>query len=517
MRAFRELTSRGLGVCPDASVRGDGVTGAAKRPDRVAASIAARSVTCDRKAAAPGVSRGWRVHSAVAWSLACLVLSATLAPAATAVPTPPSPAAYAVRVLSTLQCLSSFACPNATFDLSNAAGINDRGWIVGDANVPGSTNIGNATEHATVWRNGAITDLGTLGGPNSSIGFVAKPNDTGLLSGNAQINTVDPFGEGWGLNFGCDPIGDPCAGSQYETRGFVWRGGVIRALPTLGGNNALAFGGANDQGEIVGTAEIGVQDPTCTAPQVFDWKPVVWGSGHGRIRELPQYPGDTIGAASAINDNGQIVGGSGTCGPPTFSAIAHALLWQGNSMINLGSLGGQYNNLPTAINDNGQIVGWSDLPGDATTHAFLWQNGAMTDLGTLPSDASSFAYAINDHAQVVGQSCDRSGNCRGFLWQHGVMTDLNAITGKPASFDVLTAEGINDQGVIVGNVFDPAVGTFFAYAATPSGNTANANQSSTGSGQLTPGATAPNVILPARARAQLRTQLRAGLLLGRAR
>ena len=64
----------------------------------------------------------------------------------------------------------------------------------------------------------------------------------------------------------------------------------MRALPTLGGNNALAFGGANDQQEIVGTAESGVRDPTCTAPQAFDWKPVVWGPGHGRIRELRQNP-----------------------------------------------------------------------------------------------------------------------------------------------------------------------------------------------------------------------------------
>ena len=153
-------------------------------------------------------------------------------------------------------------------------------------------------------------------------------------------------------------------------------------------------------------------------------------------------------------------------------------------MINLGSLGGKYDNLPTAINDNGQIVGWSDLTGDATTHAFLRQNEAMTDLGTLPGDASSFAYAI---------------------------------TNKPASFDLLTAEGINDQGVIVGNVFDPAVGTFFAVAATPSRNTSTANQRPAGSGQLTTRATARKAILPATVRAELRSQLGFGLLLGGAR
>lgn len=45
---------------------------------------------------------------------------------------------------------------------STAQGINNSGWLTGDANL-----TGDQTEHATVWRNGVITDLGTLGGPNS--------------------------------------------------------------------------------------------------------------------------------------------------------------------------------------------------------------------------------------------------------------------------------------------------------------------------------------------------------------
>jgi hypothetical protein len=49
---------------------------------------------------------------------------------------------------------------------------------------------------------------------------------------------------------------------------------------------------------------------------VFDWKAVIWGPRYGQIRELPLHRGDSTGAASAINDQGQIVGGSGRqCGP----------------------------------------------------------------------------------------------------------------------------------------------------------------------------------------------------------
>jgi probable HAF family extracellular repeat protein len=426
--------------------------------------------------------------------LACVTGHAASAAAAGTAATRPG---YAVTTLPTL---------GAAFDLSNAAGINDNGWIVGDANVPGSTSIANATEHATLWRHGVITDLDTthvpgLGGPNGSIGFVARPNDTGLISGNAQVTTAD--NEGWGLNFGCDVIGDPCAGSQYEDRGFVWKDGLIRPLPTLGGDNALAFGGANDRGEIVGMAEAAVRDPTCTSPQVFDWKPVIWGPRYGHIRQLPLYPGDTVGTASAINDEGQVVGGSGSCGPPAFSAIAHARLWQASSIINLGpharALGGLYNNLPTAINDSGQVVGWSDLPGDATTHAFLWQDGNMTDLGTLPGDTSSFAYGINDSGQVVGQSCDQDGNCRAFLWQRGSMTDLNsleALDAANASLVLVNAEGINDRGEIVGFGVFSDTGQGRAYDAVPCRASPTADQSCTRALIAHPALDASSVLYP---------------------
>src|SRR5437867_964810 len=82
-------------------------------------------------------------------------------------------------------------------------GVNDKGWVTGDANL-----TGDATEHAVLWRNGQITDLGTLGGLNSSVGFPVKDN-TGLIIGSAQTATVDPLGEYWGASYVCTPSG-PC-------------------------------------------------------------------------------------------------------------------------------------------------------------------------------------------------------------------------------------------------------------------------------------------------------------------
>lgn len=344
----------------------------------------------------------------------------------------------------------------------NASGINNRGWVVGDANLAGDT-----TEHASLWRNGAITDLGTLGGLNSGVGYPARTDERGLITGDAQTSTIDPLGENWGLLFTCTASGGSCEGYQNLVLGFLWQDGAMTALPTLGGNNAVALGGVNNRGQMVGYAENSTRDPNCASPQVLDWEAVIWGPKKGEIHELAPFPGDSVGAAAGINDKGQVVGGSGVCGFPSFADSVHAVLWQNGSVIDLGSFGGVMNNGGLAINNKGQVVGLSDLAGDTTAHAFFWEDGLMTDLGTLPGDVFSLAEGINDAGQVVGQSCDVNFNCRAFLWQGGVMTDLNALISPSSSVSLLDGKDINSQGQIVGMAFDQSNGETFGFLATP--------------------------------------------------
>jgi probable HAF family extracellular repeat protein len=248
----------------------------------------------------------------------------------------------------------------------------------------------------------------------------------------------------------------------------------MTALPTLGGNNGFATS-VNSSGQVVGWAENTVHDPTCVAPQVLQFEAVVWGPGQHQMQQLPPYSGDPDGAATGINDNGQVIGISGICQNAVGNQTAiHALLWQHGTVTNLGNLGGFAWNTPMALNNHGQIVGFSDLPGDQhganpNFHAFLWtQSRGIQDLGTLPGDAISEALGINDQGQVVGVSYGAGfTNPRAFLWQDGVMTDLNTLIPSGSSLYLQAAQEINDLGEIVGQASDQTTGNAPAFLLIP--------------------------------------------------
>src|ERR1700723_3279043 len=221
-------------------------------------------------------------------------------------------------------------------NLSGAAGegntINNIGWAIGAADQTGDT-----TEHATVWIYGLRFDLGTLGGPNSDVQWPNK-NDHGQIAGFSETAALDPLGESWSCT-AFTPTGVP---TGHVCTGFVWQFGVMNPLPTLGGSNGFATG-ENNLGQIVGWAETTVHDSTCAQPQVLQFLPVLYGPGLDQITALPTYVQNGVpdpdGAATAINDNGQIVGISGTCDVAVGAFTAeHALLWENGNGINLGTL-----------------------------------------------------------------------------------------------------------------------------------------------------------------------------------
>jgi probable HAF family extracellular repeat protein len=346
--------------------------------------------------------------------------------------------------------------------ISGGSSINNRGWIAGF-----STLQGDETTHATLWRDGTPINLGTLGGPNSAVLWPVK-NNGGTIAGVAETDEMDPLGEAWSCSAFFPTV------THHTCLGFVWDRGVMRPLPTLGGDNGFATG-VNNRGQVVGWAENTVHDPTCNLPQVLQFRAVIWDTRRDQFRELPPLPGDTVSAATAIDDQGQVVGISGICANAVggYSA-AHAVLWKNRAPIDLGDLGGAAWNTPMAINHHGEVVGFANVPdgdpGAFNAHAFLWTEASgMQDLGTLRGDAFSEALGINDRRQVVGLSCTAGfGSCRAFLWENGVMTDLKALApGYAGQF--IFANDINAVGEITGQTLDPETGDAVTFRATPVG------------------------------------------------
>ncbi len=332
-------------------------------------------------------------------------------------------------------------------------------FIANNGRVAGSSNLADGSSHAVVWASKRAEDLGTLGGSNS-IAFGV--NNYSQAAGEAETSASDPNGE------------DFCGfGTHLICLAFESANGVMNPLPTLGGNNEVANAISN-RGVVAGFAENSTPDPGCPAPQLFRFEPVIWVNGV--IHRQATVGGDPEGVAYEINDNGEVVGASGTC--TTFNPnflnnllAVHAVLWENGKATDLGNLGGPTGqaggNAAYSVNNRGEVVGGSDLPGDTTFHAFLWtRKTGMQDLGTLSGDVASNGISINDAGSVVGLSLDASFNPRAFVWENGVMTDLNTLIAGGAPLYLLTGCSINSRGEITGLGLT-STGEIHTYLATP--------------------------------------------------
>ncbi len=325
------------------------------------------------------------------------------------------------------------ALPGNSGNNSSASfGLNDSGLVVG---VSENGSIDPATGypeyHAVVWRHGVLSDLGTFGGTVSQAFAV---NSQGHVVGVAANAVPDQYAYGLGP---CTTWF--CSGTSVTTqqRAFLWEGGRLQDLGTLGGNDAAAYF-VNERGQVAGISYTNTTPNPTTGIPTQD--PFLWD--RGRMVDLGTL-GGTVGNAYWLNNRGQVAGQSNLAGDQVY----HPFLWDRGVLTDLGTLGGD-DASPYWLNDAGDVVGFSQTTGDQAQHAFLWHQGAMTDLGTLSGDIRSAAESINAGEQTVGDSCT-SQSCRAFLWENGDMVDLNTLVEPPSNLQLEVAYAIADSGEIL--------------------------------------------------------------------
>ncbi|HEY1685279.1 MAG TPA: DUF3466 family protein [Tepidisphaeraceae bacterium] len=243
------------------------------------------------------------------------------------------------------------------------------------------------------------------------------------------------------VNDNSDVAGTSSGPDGNSNNVIVWSWGSTTTIFPEGSYESVSATGINNVGQIVGSGYTNLSAPA-PLPQSYVWDP-----NQGLITECV-----TDGQRanfSAINNSGQFAGQivNETSGQAAiFSKMQAPAL--------LPNYGDDTQSDALALNNNDEAAGWSGFPQSATSiqeEAVLWQNGTVIDL--TPGNTWSKADGINDQGQVIG-NMNESLNNGGLINVPFLWDAIKGLTELSDFGDGGYAESINDQGEIVGFVFN---------------------------------------------------------------
>ena len=217
-----------------------------------------------------------------------------------------------------------------------------------------------------------------------------------------------------------------------------------------GSSYAIAL---NDSGAVAGGSYFGVGERA---------RGFVLASGV--LRMIPSLGGDWSSAA-AINRSGQVTGTAALDGDAIPEPYRHAFIYRDRTMRDLGTLGGR-NSIGNDINDGGQVVGGAETGAlddndSPVLRPFLYSGGAMHDLsvvGGVPGVDYGVANGLNNLGLVVGEFLSTTPDgpaFRAFLFEGGRMRDLNELTTLPEGWVLTWAGDVNDARQVLAQACNP--------------------------------------------------------------
>jgi len=222
-----------------------------------------------------------------------------------------------------------------------ATAINDSGVAVG------VSYLNSGVRHAFVYRNGAMSDLGSLGGYsgalsiNSSGAAVGFSSDSANGFGRAVIwanNSILDISNGFesqarGINDFGQVVGETLTPTGTH-EAFLWSNGTSENLGTLAAGRSSDAFSINNEGNVVGTAEV-------ISSITFETNPI-----SGKITITTNYQN-------------------------------HAFLYSNGSMLDLNSVistnSGWELYYAFGINNSDQVLGWGSMDGGDHIRSFILQ------------------------------------------------------------------------------------------------------------------------------------------------
>jgi probable HAF family extracellular repeat protein len=176
-------------------------------------------------------------------------------------------------------------------------------------------------------------------------------------------------------------------------------------------------------------------------------QPAAWINGQFTLL-APSYE---MGAASAVNASGQIVGtisdyDSGTTSNPRY------FLYSGGTLTDLGNFGSSAAGDIT-ISNNGQIAAGVVAP-NGSSSVIVDNGGTIVQVPAAVPGASMEPTAINNAGQVIGFMNSPTGNGQGFFYFAGKTIELPGLQGSSGAF---TNEplALSSNGIVVGIAYAP--------------------------------------------------------------
>jgi len=141
------------------------------------------------------------------------------------------------------------------------------------------------------------------------------------------------------------------------------------------------------------------------------------------------------------------------------SPYYHGFLYNGSTVIDLGTLGGNYSDA-FGVSSNGLVTGQAqDSSGNYQAY-YTDANGTMHQIAAVP--AGSTGYGINSSGQVAGSSGDGTP----FLYSGGVASNVNTLLAT-SGWTVTTVLRINDAGQMLAQAQNASTGQSHAVLLTP--------------------------------------------------